>query len=180
MQAPSSNHSFGNPGGSEYLFVYGLLMRGMPFHHLLDNSRFIAPAITLSEWKLLVLPGGMPVMQQGGRTAVKGELYRDVDFSKIDDMDEDFDRYQIQCSTVYPHGNGVWYNKVETYALRTPERAKGAVDIPSGSFRSYVGEREVKAGGIPHGHALPKGKRRLDGGRVYTNDDSFLILGREI
>jgi gamma-glutamylcyclotransferase (GGCT)/AIG2-like uncharacterized protein YtfP len=56
------------------VFVYGTLMRGGTYHHLLAGARFIQQACTAPRYVLVDL-GDYPALLDGGETRVAGEIY---------------------------------------------------------------------------------------------------------
>lgn len=68
------------------LFVYGTLLAGEPYHHLLNRSPSEGPAHTNAGYALLHL-GEYPAMViEPAATGVRGEVYR-VDAPTLDQVD---------------------------------------------------------------------------------------------
>lgn len=59
---------------STLLFAYGTLMRGLPFHHLIDGRAEFVAFGTISG--TLVDLGGYPGALPDGRGRIRGEVYR--------------------------------------------------------------------------------------------------------
>jgi gamma-glutamylaminecyclotransferase len=68
------------------VFVYGSLMRGERYHHLLGGVVCLRSIATPPRYELVDL-GPYPAMVAGGATAVSGELYR-VDGTVLAALDE--------------------------------------------------------------------------------------------
>jgi gamma-glutamylcyclotransferase (GGCT)/AIG2-like uncharacterized protein YtfP len=112
------------------LFVYGTLMRGEHHHDVMLEAEFVREAETLPAYEL-VLIDYFPAMLEGGQTRVCGELYR-VDGETLARLDalEEVPHYYIRARIALADGQSA-----DTYVMPR-ERARGAVRIPSGSFRA--------------------------------------------
>ena len=81
----------------EFIFVYGLLMRGLELHHHMEAGTFVAAAATKGT---LVSVGRYPGLVDGSG-AVAGEVYRFADLpAALDVLDdvEEFDATDPQAS----------------------------------------------------------------------------------
>ena len=59
---------------SGQVFVYGSLMRGLQYHHLLGDAPFLGEDTTRDPFRLISL-GPYPAAVEGGGCPVRGEVY---------------------------------------------------------------------------------------------------------
>ena len=81
------------------VFVYGSLKKGFGNHRLLENSKYIAKGVTVSEGFDMGSCGGFPGVTSGGEYRIYGELYEvdDDTFERLDTLE----------------GNGHFYEREE-------------------------------------------------------------------
>jgi gamma-glutamylcyclotransferase (GGCT)/AIG2-like uncharacterized protein YtfP len=118
------------PSDSEFVFVYGVLMRGFDLHHHMAGALFVSPASARGR---LYDIGGYPGMIEGDG-AVRGELYRFEDIAvalEVLDEVEEYDPLDAAASL---------YVRV----LRDVRVEKDGSELPAWM---YVYNREVK--GLP-------------------------------
>ena len=121
------------------IFVYGTLMRGERYHHLLAKAHYLGPARTEPAFELVDL-GTYPAMVPGGHTAVWGELYA-VDaptLATVDELEEHPRFYHRQPIRLEDGAEALAY-------LLSTAQVRGYPRIPSGDWR----KRATKAPGGP-------------------------------
>lgn len=91
-------------------FVYGTLKKGYGNHgYHLGNAKFLGDFIT--EPKYTLFNGGFPVVERGGDTSIKGELYLSEDPKKIQST------FDLEgCSSQQKGDSRNWYDfdEIET------------------------------------------------------------------
>ena len=110
------------------LFVYGTLLQGEPFHHLLGGAPLLQSLRSPPEFTLVNL-GEYPGMLEGGDTAIYGEIY-EIDEALLPTLDEYED-----CPTLYYRRSVSFQNGISaiTYLLQPSPRTFPA--IASGDWR---------------------------------------------
>ncbi len=78
----------GTSSGHTLVFVYGTLKRGHPNHDVLAraDARFLMAWATAPEYEMVDL-GAFPAVQEGGGTAIHGEIYEVGDLAPIDRLE---------------------------------------------------------------------------------------------
>lgn len=109
------------------VFVYGTLMRGGFYHHLLETSRFIEEAHTRRAYTLVDL-GDYPALLEGGDTSVAGEIFEVTDevLASLDELEGHPDYYR-RDAVVLSDGR-----RVTSYIFN--HEPDGAVRIRSGRW----------------------------------------------
>lgn len=115
-----------------HLFVYGTLLQGEPYHHLLGGASLLHALRSPPEFTLVNL-GEYPGMLEGGNTAVYGEIY-EVDEALLSTLDEYEDCPALYSRRPLPFQNGMM---AITYLLRPSRRVFPT--IPSGDWRTVSG-----------------------------------------
>lgn len=89
-------------------FVYGTLKQGYGNNRLLQTAKFLGNAITPAEYTLY--NGGFPIVERGGETAIKGEVYETDDEQIIKRV------YGLEGYSGKPHADDNWYDvdRIET------------------------------------------------------------------
>lgn len=121
--------------GLHRVFVYGTLQRGGVFHPVLARSSFLGVAWTAPRFTLVDL-GWYPGILDGGRTAVRGEVYavEPATLAKLDAIEE---HPEVYVRTPIPVPGFV---DVEAYVLRA-QHGRGARVIPTGRWPTGGGRR---------------------------------------
>lgn len=118
------------------IFVYGTLLSGFGNNILLEGQNFLGPATTKPEFTFIDI-GGFPGLMEGGKTAIKGEVY-DVD----DDCLVSLDRLE-GCDPSNP--NRGMYGQLqitlkdgrEVITYRYNSRDRIYKEIESGDYRAH-------------------------------------------
>lgn len=63
------------------VFVYGTLKKNYSNHRCLGDSKLLGEAETPAEYTLY--DGGFPIVERGGKTSIKGEIYEVTDPSVL-------------------------------------------------------------------------------------------------
>lgn len=118
------------------LFVYGSLMQGFQYHHMLTGAAFVTSGWTRPRWTLLDLgryPGAIP-----GTQAVAGEVYTiDSDgLRRLDRLEGVPEFYRRSTAVV---GDGL---EAVIYQLQPDAVPAPPIEIPSGSWRQWCAARE--------------------------------------
>lgn len=93
----------------QLFFVYGTLKQGEGNNRCLGNAKFLGEFTTKPEYTLF--DGGYPIVERGGSTAVKGELFYSENESSIQRV------FDLEgCSSQIQHDKGNWYDfdKIDT------------------------------------------------------------------
>ena len=96
------------------LFVYGTLLAGEPYHHLLGDAPLLGKARTQAGYTLVNL-GEYPGLQKGGAGSVHGEVYT-ITKSLLPVLDKYEDYPLLYDRILVPLEDG---NTALTYILRT-------------------------------------------------------------
>lgn len=114
------------------VFVYGSLLRGGQYHHLIRGAPCEGPARTAPLFTLVDL-GPYPALVPGGCTAVHGELYKadDALLQRLDELEGHPDFYQRQ---IIPLDDG---RTAQSYLLA---QSRGE-PIVSGDWRTHIAAR---------------------------------------
>ena len=134
------------------LFVYGLLLRGEREHALLEGAPLLGEVLTAPEHTLVDLDF-YPVLLEGGRGAVQGELYavsRHLRF-KLD--------VHHQCPALFRRisvqlADGT---RAETYVM-DEDKVRGRRRLRGGSWR---GRFEARKSSVPPGPMTQCAKKRF-------------------
>ncbi len=120
-----------------HLFVYGTLLQGEPFHHLLGGAPLLHALRSPAEFTLVNL-GEYPGLLEGGSTAVYGEIY-EIDDALLPALDEYEDCPALYYRRTLPFQNGI---SAIAYLLRPSPDAFPTV--LSGDWREVSGATPQK------------------------------------
>jgi gamma-glutamylcyclotransferase (GGCT)/AIG2-like uncharacterized protein YtfP len=116
------------------VFTYGTLLRGEPNHRLLATSKFIGEATTKAEYTMVDC-GYYPAILEGGKTAVKGEVF-EVDERTLERLDylEGVPSLYIRKTITLDDGT-----EAEVYILNSSRtETADLTEIESGDWLDYL------------------------------------------
>lgn len=117
------------------LFVYGSLMQGFQYHHMLSGAVFVASGQTGPRWTLIDL-GHYPAATPGTHR-IDGEVYA-VDSAALSRLDRLEGCPELYCRTQAVLEDG---HEVFIYQLQPAATPDEPVVIPSGSWRAWCAGR---------------------------------------
>ncbi|MEC9073501.1 MAG: gamma-glutamylcyclotransferase family protein [Myxococcota bacterium] len=119
----------------EHVFVYGSLMQGLQFHHVLDGADYLGEDRTEGAYRLISL-GPYPAAVEGVESAIRGELYRvnPAILRRLDVLEGAPELYERRRVTLHS-GQEAWMY------IMPPRSIPGANTcelVPDGDWRAYV------------------------------------------
>ena len=120
----------------EQVFVYGSLMQGLQYHHLLGSADFLGDDRTQDGFRLLSL-GPYPAAVEGPGTSIRGELYsvNPTTLRRLDLLEGVPDLYERRRVSLQS-GREAWMYVMPARAI---PRDRGTWEmVPDGDWRAYL------------------------------------------
>jgi gamma-glutamylcyclotransferase (GGCT)/AIG2-like uncharacterized protein YtfP len=124
------------------LFVYGSLMAGLRYAHLMAGATFAGPTATREPYTLFDL-GPYPAASPGGSSVLQGEVYvvDEKTLAQVDRLEGHPDLYERHQRPL-SDGSSAWLYEAQIQRWE-PGALDGRPVVPAGDWRAWLDGRQA-------------------------------------